>query len=94
MPASEMAQARHFRITKKEVSMRMHVCLVLLAVVPLSSYAAGKPCQELKAEIQAKLAAKNVAKYSLEIMGKDVAQDGKTVGTCEGGTKKIVYSKK
>lgn len=53
--------------------------------------AAGKPCEELKAEIAAKLDAKGIANYSLEIVDKGTAADGKVVGTCEKGTKVIVY---
>ena len=32
-------------------------------------------------------------KFSLEIVDKDAQADGKVVGTCEAGTKKIVYKK-
>ena len=53
--------------------------------------AAGKPCEELKAEIAAKLDAKGIANYALEIVDKGTAADGKVVGTCEKGTKVIVY---
>lgn len=66
----------------------------MLAVGLLSlagaAFAEGKPCEELKAEIAAKLDAKGVSNYSLEIVDKDAA-DGKVVGTCEKGTKQIVY---
>ena len=53
--------------------------------------AAGKPCEELKAEIAAKLDAKGIANYSLEIVDKGTAVDGKVVGRCEKGSKVIVY---
>ncbi|MCP1521512.1 hypothetical protein J2Y74_005822 [Pseudomonas migulae] len=66
----------------------------MLAVGLLSlagaAFADGKPCEELKAEIAAKLDAKGVSNYSLEIVDKGAA-DGKVVGTCEKGTKQIVY---
>jgi Protein of unknown function (DUF1161) len=52
-----------------------------------------KPCDELKTEIAAKLDAKGVKSYTLEIVEKDKDAEGKVVGTCEGGTKKIMYSK-
>ncbi|AOE63190.1 DUF1161 domain-containing protein [Pseudomonas corrugata] len=58
-----------------------------------SVFAAGKPCEELKNEIAAKLDAKQVSGYSLEIVDKGTASDGKVVGTCEGGTKEIVYKR-
>jgi hypothetical protein len=52
--------------------------------------AAGKPCEELKAELAAKLDAKGVHGYTLEIVKKGVAA-GKVIGSCEAGTKEIVY---
>lgn len=72
--------------------------LIIAAVLfgSASSYAQGpKPCEELKSEIAQKLEAKNVKEYSLEIVEKDKeAVDGKVVGSCEGGTKKIIYRKR
>jgi len=53
----------------------------------------GKPCEELKAEIAAKLDAKGVSGYSLEIVDKGAAAGGKVVGKCEAGAKVIVYKK-
>jgi Protein of unknown function (DUF1161) len=61
-------------------------------LVPAFGYAQGaKPCAELKSEIAQKLDAKGVKNYSLDIVEKDKDADGKVVGTCEGGTKKVVY---
>ncbi|HEY2995094.1 MAG TPA: DUF1161 domain-containing protein [Methylomirabilota bacterium] len=65
--------------------------LVVLLVTP--AYAAGKPCEELKSEIDAKLKEKKVEGYTLEIVANDDVKDQKVVGSCEGGTKKIVYKK-
>jgi Protein of unknown function (DUF1161) len=53
----------------------------------------AKPCEELKDEITKKLEAKGVKGYTLDIVAKDKDAEGKTVGTCDGGTKKIIYSK-
>jgi hypothetical protein len=72
---------------------------VLLAVVPVVLFASvpacaqgPKPCEELKAEIVQKLEAGHVKGYSLETVPKDQeVTDGKVVGTCGGGTKKIIY---
>jgi len=62
--------------------------------VPGAAYAQGpKACEELKSEIAAKLEAKGVKSYSLEIVDKDKEAEGKVVGACGGGTKRIVYSK-
>lgn len=58
-----------------------------------TALADGKDCEVLKAEIAAKLDAKGVSGYSLEIVDKGAAADGKVVGNCESGTKEIVYKK-
>jgi hypothetical protein len=55
--------------------------------------AARKPCDDLKAEITKKLEAKKVTSYSLDVVDKSKEGDGKVVGSCEGGTKSIVYRK-
>jgi predicted lipoprotein with Yx(FWY)xxD motif len=60
----------------------------------LAAESAAKPCEELKSEIAAKLDAKGVTNYTLEIVDKDQEHEGKVVGTCGGGTKKIVYTRK
>ena len=68
---------------------------LLLAVGLLSiagtALAAGKPCEELKSEIAAKIDAKGATGYSLEVVDKGASTDAKVVGSCEGGTKEIVY---
>jgi hypothetical protein len=52
-----------------------------------------KPCEELKTEIAGRLDAKGVKSYTLEIVDKDKEAEGKVVGTCGGGTKKIMYTR-
>ena len=66
--------------------------VLLFVSVPAHAQAA-KPCEELKDEITKKLDAKGVKWYTLEIVAKDKDAEGKVVGTCDGGTKKIIYSK-
>ena len=55
---------------------------------------AGKSCDELKTEIAAKMEAKGVKEAKLEIVENDKVGDAKVVGSCDGGTKKITYTKK
>jgi hypothetical protein len=74
--------------------MRHLATIGALLFVPVCAHAqAAKPCEDLKAEIAAKLDAKGVKPYTLDIVTKDKEAEGKVVGTCEGGTKKIVYSR-
>jgi hypothetical protein len=69
--------------------------LAASAAMALSAPAeARKSCDDVKAEIEAKLKAKGVAKYTLEVVDKDAeVKDGKVIGTCDGNTKKIVYKR-
>lgn len=56
--------------------------------------AAPKPCDELKAEIAAKLDEKGVKNYELTAVDNDKVGDAKVVGSCDGGTKKLTYVRK
>jgi hypothetical protein len=71
------------------------VALTLIATaLSASALAAPKPCEELKAEIEAKIQAQNVSSYTLEVVSNDDVHDqNMVVGTCENGTKKIIYQK-
>jgi Protein of unknown function (DUF1161) len=72
--------------------MKKCIVFLLLSFVVSPAFAA-KDCEELKAEIAAKLDAKSVTGYTLEIIAADAATDLKVVGTCGGGTQKITYKK-
>jgi len=72
---------------------RMVLSLVLVGLFcSTSAFAEIKSCEELKAEIEAKLKAKGVEGYTLEIIPTDQVKDQKIIGSCEGGSKKISYS--
>ncbi|HET7796141.1 MAG TPA: DUF1161 domain-containing protein [Rhizobacter sp.] len=73
-------------------SIAVACAISLFAAAP--AFAAGKPCEELKAEIAAKLEEKKVSGYTLEIVDTDKVGDRKVVGSCEGGARKIVYERK
>lgn len=62
-----------------------------LAVTP--ALAQRKDCNELKAEIDAKITANGVTVFTTTIVDMDAPEDGKVVGTCDGQTKKIVYKR-
>ncbi|WPN58160.1 DUF1161 domain-containing protein [Pseudomonas sp. P9_31] len=71
--------------------MKKFILAVGLLSLAGTAFAEGKPCEELKAEIAAKLDAKGISNYSLEIVDKGAAAGGKVVGKCEKGSKEIVY---
>ena len=67
---------------------------LLASLLATSALAATKDCQELKAEIEAKIQANNVSSYTLEIVpNSEVHDQNMVVGSCENGTKKIIYQK-
>ena len=68
--------------------------LVLMVATPVF---ARTSCEEVKQQIEAKLEAKGVKNYSLKIVPNDKVEeekgDGKVVGSCDGGTQKIIYTR-
>ncbi|MET1079511.1 MAG: DUF1161 domain-containing protein [Pseudomonas sp.] len=74
--------------------MMLKRAMVAVGLMALAGSAfAAKPCEELKAEIDAKLQAKGVSAYSLEIVDKGSVTDKTVVGSCEAGSKEIVYKR-
>jgi hypothetical protein len=72
--------------------MKMIVAAVVVGMaVSGPALAQRKDCEELKTEIDAKIKKNGVDKFTLDVLEKDAQADGKVVGTCDGGTKKIVY---
>jgi hypothetical protein len=65
------------------------VAPLIVAVIPVAALA--RDCNEVKAEIDAKITAKGVTGYVLEVVDAPSASEGKIVGTCGGGAKQIVY---
>jgi hypothetical protein len=65
----------------------------VVAVLGFTAVWAGTPCEDVKSQIAAKLEAKGVKAYTLDVVATDDVKDQKVVGSCEGGTKKIVYSR-
>jgi hypothetical protein len=72
----------------------MKAYVLLLAALPLSTPALATPCDQVKSQIAAKLDAKHVSNYTLDVVPADQNSDGKVVGTCEAGAKKIIYTRK
>jgi hypothetical protein len=67
--------------------------IAVTAFICTSAFAEIKPCEELKAEIEAKLQAKGVSGCTLEIIPADQVKDQQIIGSCDGGKNKISYSR-
>jgi len=72
---------------------RLIVAVVLAMGLTGAAWAPKKDCAELKGEIEAKIKKNGVDKFNLDVVDANAQADGKVVGTCEGGAKKIVYKK-
>lgn len=72
---------------------RIVLAVALSLVVATPAVAEKKSCDALKDEIEAKLKAKGVKAYTLDVVPADQVKDQKVVGSCDGGTKKIVYKR-
>jgi hypothetical protein len=69
---------------------------ILCSALTTSVIAAPKDCEELKKEIEVNIQAKAVPSYTLEIVTKEEAAKhdiAMVVGSCENGTKAIIYQK-
>ena len=88
--------------------MRKVALLASLIFVSLPAVAERLSCDALKARVDTKLQAKGVQTYTLEIVPADGSaapadaasgipaakvNKGKEVGTCDGGTKRLMYTR-
>ena len=76
----------------KKLVAALGVSLVVCLTVA-RAFAQAKPCEELKTEIAAKIDAKGATGYQLEIVKTEEVKEQVVVGSCEGGAKKITYTK-
>lgn len=67
--------------------------LLLCSLITSSAFATGLSCEELKAKIVKKVESKGVKNYELTIVDKNTETKNRVVGTCEAGSKKIIYEK-
>lgn len=89
--------------------MRKTIFLSSLILLSLPAVAERLSCDALKDRLDAKLQAKGVQTYTLEIVdaktpastaqvasgvaATNMAVKGKEVGTCDGGTKRLIYTR-
>ncbi len=80
---------------ERELNVKVWMTTIMLLCTSVSALAQTgiKPCDDLKTEIAKKLDAKGVSNYTLTIVDKGKEADAKIVGSCQGGTKSILYSK-
>jgi hypothetical protein len=75
--------------------MKALVAVVAALLIASPALAQRKDCNELKAEIEGKIKANGVKMFTLDVVPTEKVKegDGKVVGSCDGGTQKIVYKR-
>jgi uncharacterized protein DUF1161 len=75
--------------------MKALIAIVALLLVVAPAMAQRKDCEELKGEIDAKIKKNGVKEFTLDIVPNEQVKEGagNVVGSCDGGTKKIVYTR-
>jgi hypothetical protein len=66
-------------------------CILLLIFATVRR--SGADCEALRSRIEGELQAKGVQSFRLTIVPSNAESNGKTVGTCNGGAQKIIYSR-
>ncbi len=66
---------------------------LITSVIDADAADARKDCAELQAEIVAKLEAKGVRHYRLEIVAPEALGEARQIGSCNGGTQRIAYQR-
>ena len=72
---------------------------IVMTVLALSASVVAVPafaktsCEDVIARIESKLKGKGVKAFTLTSVPKDEKTELRVVGTCDGGTKKIVYKR-
>ena len=67
----------------------------LLATAPLwlAAAASAQTCEAIRERIDSKIRAAGVASFTLQIVDSAASAPGQVVGSCDRGSKKIVYAK-
>ncbi|QJR11335.1 hypothetical protein DSM104443_02410 [Usitatibacter rugosus] len=71
----------------------MKTTIVTLSLALAAGPVFATPCDEVKAKIAEKVEKKGVKDYTIEAVAPDAVGDKRVVGTCEGGKKKLVYTR-
>lgn len=68
--------------------------LISIACIATAGAAqAAENCEALRAQIESKIGAAGVTRFAVLVVDADASAAGQVVGSCELGTKKIVYQR-
>ncbi|WP_372658653.1 DUF1161 domain-containing protein [Hydrogenophaga sp.] len=67
--------------------------LPLAALLLVSTASHAEPCEPIRAKIEANIASNGVTGFTVSTVDADAVAPGEVVGTCDNGSKKIVYAR-
>lgn len=75
--------------------MKALIAIVALLLIAAPAMAQRKACEDLKSEIDANIKKNGGKEFTLDIVPNEQVKQGagNVVGSCDGGTKKIVYKR-
>lgn len=88
-----VARKQNLNINLMNTSLIPRPLLVSLLLLVASSVAYGQTCESIQSGIDARIRSSGVDQFTLKIVDADAPTTGKVVGTCDRGSKKIVYLK-
>jgi hypothetical protein len=69
----------------------LRLAFIAATLLVASSGSLAANCDTIRSQIEAKIRASGVANFTLSTVEADARTTGRVVGTCDFGTKKIVY---
>ena len=73
--------------------LRFHLFAAALLLASTASHADNNNCDAIRGQIDAKVRASGVTDFALAVVDANAQAEGKVVGSCDLGSKKIVYQK-
>ena len=77
----------------RSTTTRFGFLIIAVAALGAASAARAISCEELRSSVEAKIQSKGVKHFSVSIVEIHTTASGQVVGTCELGSKKLIYSK-
>ncbi|QNK65408.1 DUF1161 domain-containing protein [Variovorax sp. PAMC26660] len=71
-----------------------HGLLIAVALAALAGAAhSAENCEDLRARIESSIAAAGVTRFTVTVVDANASANGQTVGSCELGSKKVMYER-
>jgi hypothetical protein len=88
------AQAAPFLFERQATMKQKHGLLIAIALAALAGASHGaENCEDLRARIESSIAAAGATRFAVTVVDPTAAAHGQVVGSCELGSKKVMYER-